>query len=154
MTMKTMLISLVLALASCNLKDSNEPKSVKTITKENDVIKKDTIITYNIDGISSEGTEAKVIYKKQKIYESEINVYGETGQVKLTYKFFSTDIEVTENSYKYKEGLKSVNSKDDLILSNSVKYYIDYSGKVLSNNIKEYIDIFKEFKASVPFELK
>ena len=75
MTMKTMLISLVLALTSCNLKDSNEPKSVKTITKENDVIKKDTIITYNIDGISSEGTEAKVIYKKQKIYESEINVY-------------------------------------------------------------------------------
>ena len=57
--------------------------------------------------------------------------------MKLTYKFFSTDIEVTENSYKYKEDLKSVNSKDDLILSNSVKYYIDYSGKVLSKNIKK-----------------
>ena len=46
-----MLISLVLALTSCNLKDSNEPKSVKTIKKENDVIMKDTIITYNFDGI-------------------------------------------------------------------------------------------------------
>jgi len=152
--MKIILIFLSLTLASCNTKDSNKPSSVKIITQKNDVIKKDTIITYNIDGISSEGTEAKVIYKKQKIYESEINVYGETGQVKLTYKFFSTDIEVTENSYKYKEDLKSINSKDDLILLNSVKYYIDYSGKVLSNNIKEHIDIFKGFKVSVPFELK
>lgn len=152
--MKTILIFLSLTLASCNTKDSNESSTVKVITQKNDVIKKDTIITYNIDGISSEGTEARVIYKKQKIYESTINIYGETGQAELIYKFSPTNIEVTENSYKYKEDLKSVNSKDDLILSNTVKYYIDYTGKVLSNNLKEHIDIFKEFKESIPFELK
>ncbi len=152
--MKIILIFLSLTLASCNTKDSNKPSSVKIITQKNDVIKKDTVITYSIDGISSEGTEAKVTYKKQKIYESKINIYGETGQSELVYRFSPKNIEVTENSYKYKGDLKSVNSKDDLILSNTVKYYIDYTGKVLSDNPKEYIDIFKKFKDSVPFELK
>ena len=154
LTMRSILIFLSLTLVSCGTKYSEKPSPAKGITQENDVIKKDTVIAYSIDGISSEGAEAKVTYKKKKIYESKINIYGETGQAEIVYRFSPRNIEVVENNYKYKKDLKNVRNEDDLVLSNTVKYYIDHTGKVLSDKPKEYIDIFKEFKETVPFELK
>lgn len=141
-----------LLFISCDSKEKKEYAQVSE-SSFNKVNPRDTVITYNIEEISLEGTEAVVTYRNKKIYKSKINIYGETGQVELIYKFFPANIEVTENSYRYKEDLKNVNSKDDLILSNTAKYYIDDTGKILSNKPKEYIDIFKEFKSSVPFEL-
>lgn len=104
--MKTILIFLSLTLINCNAKDNNETSSKKAILQKRETIKSDTIITYNINGISSEGTEAVVTYKNKKIYESKINIYGETGQAELIYKFSPTSIEITENRYKYKGILK------------------------------------------------
>ncbi|REC52551.1 MULTISPECIES: hypothetical protein [Chryseobacterium] len=137
---------------SCNPTEKN--KYVQISEDSHKIIPKDTVIIYDIEGISSEGTEAVVTYKNKKIYESKINIYGETGQAKLIYKFLSKNIEITENRYVYKGDIESVNDKNDLILANSIKYNIDYTGKILSNNPKDYIDVFKEFKESVPFELK
>ncbi|MCJ7933583.1 MAG: hypothetical protein MUW56_08075 [Chryseobacterium sp.] len=148
------IIFLLLTVISCNAKDQNNSSSDTVPLLQESLIKKDTIITYNIDGISSEGSEAVVIYKRKKIYESKINIYGETGQAELIYKFYPTKIEVIEKTHKYKGDLKSVNSKEDLKLVNIVKYYIDYKGELLSNPPKKRIDIFKEFKNNVPFEIK
>lgn len=147
-----LLIILSLTLTNCNSKEYKETTSESSSTNKETL--KDTLITYNIEGVSSEGTEAKITYKSKKNYAGKINIYGETGQAELIYKFFPTNIEVTEKRYEYKKDLKSVNEKEDLILANTVTYKVDYEGNILSNKPKEYIDIFKELKESVPFELK
>jgi hypothetical protein len=148
------IIFLLLTVISCNAKDHNNTSSETVSLLQESLIKKDTIISYNIDAIAAEGAEAVVTYKGKKIYESKINIYGETGQAELIYKFYPAKIEVIEKAYKYKEDLKSVNSKEDLKLVNTVKYYINYKGELLSNPPKEHIDIFEEFKKNVPFEIK
>ena len=42
---------------------------------------KDTIISYDLENISSEGTEAIVTYKNRIATKAIINIYGETGKI-------------------------------------------------------------------------
>lgn len=62
---------------------------------------KDTLITYNIEDISTEGAEAKVNYVNGKIAKSVTNIYGETGQSTIIYEFDTDKIKVSETKYSY-----------------------------------------------------
>lgn len=110
-------------------------------------------ITYNIEGISSEGAEAKVTYVNGKISKSITSIYGETGQATIIYEFGAEKIKVLETKYSYKSRIEEVESDRDLSLDYRISYFIDYDGKVVGAEAPEHIDIFREFQRVVPFEL-
>ena len=64
---------------------------------------KDTLIIYNIKGISTEGAEAKVNYVNGKIAKSVTNIYGETGQSTIIYEFDTDKIKVSEKNTLIKQ---------------------------------------------------
>lgn len=113
----------------------------------------ETSITYNIEGISSEGAEAKVTYVNGKISKSITSIYGETGQATIIYEFGAEKIKVLEYKYSYKSRIGDVESDRDLSLEYRISYFINYDGKVVGGEAPEHIDIFQEFRRVVPFEL-
>lgn len=76
---------------------------------------KDTLITYNIEDISTEGAEAKVNYVNGKIAKSVTNIYGETGQSTIIYEFDTDKIKVSETKYFIKTDIKNVRSDKDVL---------------------------------------
>lgn len=154
--MKYTIIRLFLALllpfslASCHLTHKTEKKAsgnsfCSTATNE-------TPITYNIEGISSEGAEAKVYYVNGKISKSFTTIYGETGRATIIYEFGAEKIKVLEIKYSYKCMLEDVKSDSDLLMDYSISYFINYDGKVVGSEAPEHIDIFQEFQRVVPFQ--
>lgn len=113
----------------------------------------ETSTTYNIEGISSEGAEAKVTYVNGKISKSITSIYGETGQATIIYEFGDEKIKVLETKYSYKSRIEEVGSDSDMSLDYRISYFIDYDGKVVGAEAPEHIDIFREFQRVVPFEL-
>lgn len=149
-------ISIVTLLLSCG---SNELKTAKqqnsdVVQQTNEtIVEKDTIIVYDIDNISSEGTEAVVKYHNGKIQESTISIYGETGQAKIIYLFSTDSIYVMEKEYAYNEDLKKVSSEKDMKIKKEINYIIDWNGQLIGNSGKDRLDVFQEFKKVVPFKL-
>ena len=144
-------------LFSCGNKEQKKTESkTNTITRQVNQMAtvKDTTIVYDIENISSEGSEAVVKYADNKIKESTISIYGETGQAKIIYSFSSDIINVIEKQFAYKEDLKNISSEKDMIAKKEITYTIDFNGKLIGNADKERIDIFQEFKKAVPFEIK
>ena len=115
---------------------------------------KDTLITYDIEGISAEGVGTKVNYVNGKISKSVTSIYGETGQATIIYEFGVDKIKVWETKYSYKSRIENVKSDEDMQLSYERSYLIDFKGNLIGKEIPDRIDIFKEFKEVVPFELK
>ena len=115
---------------------------------------KDTLITYNIEDISTEGVEAKVNYVNGKIAKSVTNIYGETGQSTIIYEFDTDKIKVSETKYSYKSDIKKIRSDKDMLLDYNISYSIDFKGNFIGKEMPDRIDIFKKFAEVVPFELK
>lgn len=151
------LILLFYFLFSCNTKEQNENEVVNN-SMQNDTSsverKRDTTIIYFIEGISSEGTEAKVSYVSNKIKKAEIGIAGAEGQDIITYSFNNNLINVFEKQYHYPAGIESVKSANDMILEKEINYVVDFNGKVIGKGDTAMVDIFQEFKKAVPFELK
>jgi hypothetical protein len=142
-----------LFLASCNFspKQVTEKKSDKVnIT----TVPQDTLVSYSIEGISAEGAESKVSYQKGNIVKSVTNIYGETGQASIVYKFEANRIKVLETKYYYKTEIENVKLDEDMQLDYEISYFIDFKGNIIGKEIPNRIDIFKEFKEVVPFKLK
>lgn len=146
------IIYLFFAIMSCNL---SPKQGLGCVNNRHDLgkIVKDTIITYYLEGISSEGVSSEVNYVNDKISQSITHVYGETGQSKIIYEFEIDKIRVLETKYSYKSGVENVKSDDDMQLDYEISYLIDFKGNFIGKKIPERIDIFKEFKEIVPFEL-
>ncbi|MDU1890292.1 MAG: hypothetical protein E6767_06340 [Dysgonomonas sp.] len=124
------------------------------IQSDNYCLTNDTIINYDIEGISAEGAEAQVLYSSGKIKSAQIAVYGESGQANINYLFYTTYIEVEEVVYSFKNDIEKIESNDDMFLEYKLKYFIDYQGKRIKiNKTILYIDIFDEFKSVVPFTI-
>ena len=138
-------ISLLFILFSC---------AKNSVSHQQNAHQKEIIITYGIEEISTEGAEAIVTYRNNKIYQSKTKIYGETGQAELFYQFYPTKIEVVETLYRYPNDLTTVSSPRDFKLQHKITYSMDYEGKILSKTTEEPINIFKEFKKTVPFHLK
>lgn len=146
-----------LLLNSCHFNEQSKIEIVNNLPHSNKYIyenKRDTIINYDIQGISSEGTQAKVSYIGGKIRKSVVNIYGETGQANIVYIFLNNRINVTEKKYAYKAVLADVHSSKDIILEKEISYVLDFNGKPIGKGDADRIDIFSEFKKTVPFELK
>ena len=109
----------------------------------------DTTIIYDIDNLSSEGAEARVLYVDGKIKESTTYIYGAGGKTEIEYIFASSFIRVREQTYLYQD--TSLNKLDTL---NVIRYKIDYRGNVVGKKLSQYTDMFEEFKRAVPFILK
>lgn len=147
-------LSSILFLFCCknnNKKENISNKAVKNTIEENNLV--DTTIIYNIEGISSEGSEAKAIYKKNKIVKSEVSIYGETGQIQIEYSFDNDTINVIEKQFGYKIGGIDTNQLNELILKKQLEYKMNTTGKLIGNPSVERTDIFKEFTKSVPMQL-
>lgn len=151
--MKYAIICLSLVIVSCNLarkQDTGDADNKSNFS----ATAKDTLITYEIGGISLEGAGAEVNYVNGKITKSTTLVCGETGQATIVYEFGTDKIEVRETKYVYKTTLENVKSEADMQLEHDISYFIDFNGNIMGKEIPERIDIFKEFKEVVPFELK
>jgi|SRR5690606_2393953 len=150
--MKYIIICLSFLTVSCNFSHKQEKGSV-TNKSDFNVVAKDTLITYDIEGISTEGAGAKVNYVNGKISKSVTSIYGETGQGVVIYEFETDKIKVMETKYSYKSGIENVKSNEDMQLDYEISYFIDFRGNLIGKEIPERIDIFKEFQEVVPFEL-
>ncbi len=135
-----MFFTVLLTISSCNYKK----KKMTLISNRHD-----TTIIYDIDNLSSEGAEARVLYRDGKIKESTIFVYGAGGKTEIEYLFTSNFIRVREQTYLYQD--TTLNTIDTLRV---LRYKIDYSGKTVEKSFSQYTDIFEEFKKAVPFILK
>lgn len=153
--MKTFVYNLIISsfFLSCR---ANEQKNESDLSAPsmNVAVKQDTTIKYDIEGISSEGSEAQVEYSNGLIKRSTINVYGETGQARIVYTFLPTQINVDEKEFRYKTSLENVDSGKDMVLKREIQYLMDFNGNPSDMMDKERLDIFQEFKRTVPFELK
>jgi hypothetical protein len=140
---------------SCESNEQKNKTNTDTILHSENVpaVMKDTTITYYLEGISSEGAEAKVLYNKGRIRKAEIGIAGAEGQCFINYVFQSKVIEVGEKCYHYKAGIESVN-KNEMSLKSDIHYTLGYDGKPIGKEFKERLDIFQEFKKAVPFKLK
>lgn len=149
---KYIIVCLSFVFVSCKFSHKQE-MGVANCNYDFSKVLKDTLITYELDGISLEGTETKVNYINSKITKSFTSVYGETGLATIIYEFGTDKIKVLETKYSYKSGIEKVKSNKDLKLDYKICYFIDFNGNLLGKDITERIDIFKEFKEAVPFEL-
>ncbi len=151
--MKYIIVCLSFVIVSCKFSSKQEMGSINNKSDFSKVAK-DTIITYDIEGISAEGTGAKVNYVNGKITKSVTSIYGETGQATITYEFDTDKIKVLEIKYSYKKTIENVKSDKEMKLDYEISYFIDFKGNFIGKEIPDRIDIFKEFKDAVPFELK
>jgi hypothetical protein len=154
---------------SCNSKRSKIQKKtnvtsidIKKDTLENQLknnkmerVPKDTILIFSIDGLSAEGSEVKAHYINGVIRDATWNIYGETGQSVIYYKFLKGDtVKTEEKNYIYKGSLTEVNSEKDMNLKSSLQYILDTNGVVLSKiNEKDFVNVFTDFKKHVPMVL-
>lgn len=150
--MKYIIGCLSFVIVSCNFANKQEMGSVNNKSDFSKVAK-DTLITYDIEGISTEGAETKVNYVNGKITKSVTRIYGETGQATIIYEFGTDKIKVLETKYSYKSGIENVKSNEDMQLDYEISYFIDFKGNLIGKEMLDKIDIFKEFNEVVPFEL-
>uniref|UniRef100_A0AB33JL85 PH domain-containing protein n=4 Tax=unclassified Prevotella TaxID=2638335 RepID=A0AB33JL85_9BACT len=118
----------------------------------NDVtLMKDTIISYDLENISSEGAEAIVAYKNRIASKATINIYGETGKIIITYSFKKNIISVQEEIISYAPLL----NEDSLMVIpiSKISYFIDYKGHLKGEKGISYTDIFKNFIEIVPLNI-
>lgn len=115
----------------------------------------DTIIVYDIEGISAESSEAKVHYINGVVRDVEWHIYGETGQALISYTFQQNGtIKAMEKTYTYPGGLESVKSDKDIQLKKSFSYQLDPNGVLLSQvTDKDFVNSFSDLKKNVPLKL-
>ncbi|WP_133177561.1 hypothetical protein [Chitinophaga parva] len=116
----------------------------------------DTTVSFSIDGLSSEGSEASVHYVNGRISTAKWSIFGETGQLFIEYKFLTDGtVKASEKKYEYKTDLTSVSSDSDMELISSFCCTLDTNGILRSKpNARGFVDVFAAFKKAVPFELK
>jgi hypothetical protein len=143
---------LLISVLSCNYstpqENNNNKEGVET------VIARDTLIFYDIEGISTEGANAEVEYENGKISNSVIKIYTGTGQVSVTYEFQNDKIKVTEERWFYNTEIQNVKSDHDMTLDRKLSYFIDFEGNVIGEIPLEITAVFIDFKNVVPFHIK
>lgn len=133
--------------SSCNLNERNKVKSTNQ--------HKSKTIEYDLgEGISTEGAGATAEYIDGKIKKCTIKIYGETGQIKITYQFVKDYINVTQEDFIYK--IEDGNINNDKWTTKKISYTLDRNGLLIKSNVdqEKISDIFEEVKKSVPFELE
>ena len=118
---------------------------------------KDTVIHYDIEGVSLEGVGVEAHYTNDILRWALIGIYGETFQIQIKYYFGKEHINAVEKQYEYRtEMFYDVKSKDDIILIDSFDYSLNYiTGDLYRiDSGHKHTPIFKEFNKAVPYNLK
>ncbi|GGH72013.1 hypothetical protein HNQ91_003350 [Filimonas zeae] len=152
-------------LVSCNNTSTQQPADTihlvtPAVTAQDSLNKSiivtyhDTTITYLIEGISSEGSEAIADYHQGKIKEARWTVYGETGRSKINYVFINNTVNAEEIRYTYKKPIMEVNDKD-IAIESKQSYVINLPGPIDSTTAgKEQVELFNVFKQNVALTLQ
>lgn len=172
--MKTSTILLIpcLLLIQCNSPEKNNQKtnvvSVDTPTKKISSLgnkieegdypstnsSTDTIIHYSINGMSSDGSEVEAHYVKGSLQSSRWKIFGESGQVRIDYKFFGDSIKVIEKTYTYKTSLEQVNGESDMRLVSVLRFTMDTNGVITTKlDRRDFVNVFSDFKSVIPLRL-
>lgn len=116
----------------------------------------DTTITYEIEGLSAEGSELVAHYVQDTIKEVTWKMYGETGQSIIKYVFLKDGlVKAQEHNYVYGKSVTEVKHADDMKLRSELRYMIDTSGSVITKiRDKDFVNVFNDMKAHVPFVLR
>ncbi|WP_276133041.1 hypothetical protein [Polluticoccus soli] len=142
-----------LFVAACtNAQDKNVTQLASVPDSQS--AQKDTTITYDIEGVSTEGARAEVKYVNGEISESTTTIYGEMGKATVVYKFEKDRIKVSETQYAYPTHVVDLKPDDKIKASKQSIYYIDLDGNVIGEPVPDRVDIFKEFKETVAFKLE
>lgn len=115
---------------------------------------KATLITYELEDLSLEGTIAEVYYNRNKIKKSITTLYGESGKAIVTYDFLKDRIKVNEIRYQYHADLENLDQPGAVELAYDVNYVLDLNGNRKDKTKDHWFDIFDAFKAVVPFRLE
>ncbi len=134
--------------------ESNQSKVDYTILSK--VNEKDTMITYDIYDLSSEGCEAKCHYSKGKLKIIDAKFYGAGGRFESKLIFSENgDVNVEEWNYKYKKSLQEVKSDSDISLEKHSTYKINsIVGVVDSTQNNENRRFFNDLIGRIPIILK
>ena len=146
------MVYLCFIFISCHFSSKQEIGSVNGKSDLSGVAK-DTLITYNLEGISTECAEANVNYMNGIINKSIIYIYAGTWQATIVYEFEENKIKVLETKYSYNVEIDNVKADKDMQIDYKRSYFIDFNGNLLGNEFSERIDVFKEFEDVVPLKL-
>lgn len=115
----------------------------------------DTVVYYNIEGLSSEGAEEEVFYTSAgDIGSAKIRIYGCSGQSRIEMTFDKSHIKVKEKTYFYEKPLSEIESEEDIHLKSELEYTMDYNGNLLNKKPDlDHIDIFPVFRKVIPFKI-
>ncbi|MBO9571386.1 MAG: hypothetical protein J7497_04145 [Chitinophagaceae bacterium] len=115
----------------------------------------DTVISFSVEGLSSEGSEIKAHYINDTITEAQWDIFGETGKTTIKYVFFKNGyIQATEKQYLYKVQISDVKSPNDITLKDTISYLLDTGGIIKTVIDKDFTDVYPGFKSKVPLVLK
>ncbi|MDF2382063.1 hypothetical protein JMG10_11335 [Nostoc ellipsosporum NOK] len=113
----------------------------------------DSVVSYDIEGLSSEGGEATARYAKGQLRQCVLLLAGETGQRRLIYTFSGDSVKVEEEHYSFEEGVLMSDNDNKLQLDTTLHYTLDTTGKVLGAAPAGYTDVFASMKKIVRFKL-
>ncbi len=146
------ILAVLLVLLSCNSSDTQNIPEEEVVLDNH---RSDTVITYSIDGLSAEGSGVKAHYINDTIADATWEIFGETGQLNIKYTFQPNgEISAEEKHFGYKTGLQEVQSQQDIVLSDSLTYKMDSTGRVLSSVPANFTNVYSDFKSNVPLVLK
>jgi hypothetical protein len=123
----------------------NEVRKIKKKLTKADTIK----YKFQLEDVGTEGNEGIAYYVGDSLKKIELDVYTSMWKYQIQYFLLKTNIDVIEKTYNI-----SNESSSKIGLVKEITYSIDMNGKPIGNEGKERIDIFREFKKSVPFEIR
>lgn len=113
----------------------------------------DSVITYDIEGLSLEGGEATARYTKGQLRQCVLLLAGETGQRKLIYTFSGDSVKVEEEHYSFEEGILMSDNDNKLQLDTTFHYTLDTTGKARGPAPAGFTDVFAGMKKVVKMRI-
>lgn len=152
---------LVLLIISCSIKRNDKQEGSSLIAREsaainasllNNLAYNDTAITYDLEGLSTEGGEAKAFYHNDKLYKCEATVFGGSGQTELFYLVSNGTITVTEIRFKYTVPKEMLSCPAEIQATDTLRYHFDKTGKMVSTTPGKYdLALYRAIIKRVPF---
>gem|GEM_PF-1553011 len=142
---------LLLIVTACGDAKTKVAEGVPAIVATNNA--DDSVITYDIEGLSLEGGEATARYMKGQLSQCVLLLAGETGQRKLIYTFSGDSVKVEEEQYSFEEGILMSDNDNKLQLDTTLHYTLDTTGKLRGPAPAGFTDVFADMKKVVKMRL-
>lgn len=84
----------------------------------------DTSYVVSVDDMSSEGGEARICKRNNKVVKVSCTLYGETGKLEYDFDINEDSITVNKKLFSYAKPLMEVKEDKDIVLKNTQHYSI------------------------------